>query len=224
MTRTTNSRIAGVAFLLYIAAGIASLIVFGKAAAGDGIAAKLAAMAQHVTDVRVVVVLSLVQCFCALTLAVSLWAITREQDADLAMMGMICRVGEGLIGAAGIPGTLYLLWLATATGADAPDPAAAHAIAQYVLKGSEVLSALFFAVGSTIFSWLLLRGRMIPMWMAWLGVAASVLLVVVLPLQLAGFIAGSALIWLPMLAFEVPLAFWLMIKGAAAPAERMSPR
>jgi hypothetical protein len=51
-------------------------------------------------------------------------------------------------------------------------------------------AAIFFAVGSLLFSWLLLRGRMIPVPLAWLGVLASVLLVVILPLQLAGLFDG----------------------------------
>jgi hypothetical protein len=48
------------------------------------------------------------------------------------------------------------------------------------------LPATFFVVGSTLFSWLLLRGRMIPIPLAWLGVVASVLLVVCLPLTTRG--------------------------------------
>ena len=55
MTRTTNARIAGFTFLLYIAAGISSLVLFGRATSGEGIAAKLAGIAQHATDVRVAV-------------------------------------------------------------------------------------------------------------------------------------------------------------------------
>lgn len=82
-------------------------------------------------------------------------------------------------------------------------------------------SEIYFAVGSLFFCWLLLRGRIIPNALAWLGVIASALLVIVLPLQLAGLFGGSMswtssitwLVWMPMLAFEVPLAFWLMIKG-----------
>jgi hypothetical protein len=47
-------------------------------------------------------------------------------------------------------------------------------------------------------------------------------LVVLLPLQLAGFLHGpiTSLMWLPMLAFEVPLAFWLLVKGVSTPAQR----
>jgi hypothetical protein len=82
-------------------------------------------------------------------------------------------------------------------------------------------SAIYFAVGSLLFSWLLLRGRLIPAVLAQLGVIASGLLVVVLPLQLADLFGGAMswtssitwLLWLPMLVFEVTLGLWLMIKG-----------
>ena len=58
--------------------------------------------------------------------------------------------------------------------------------------------------------------------LAWLGVLASVLLVVVLPLQLVGFFAGTVgwLLWLPMLGFELTIAFWLIIKGVASKEQR----
>src|SRR6266496_4226564 len=154
MTRTTNARIAGFTFLFYIAAGIASMVLFGRATSGEGIAAKLAGIAQHATDVRVVVVLGLLECFSALVLAVTLYAITREQDPDLAMLALTCRVGEGVIAGAGIQKTLRLLWLATATGANAPDTGGAHALGAFLLQGDPLSTATFFAVGSTLFSYL----------------------------------------------------------------------
>lgn len=92
-------------------------------------------------------------------------------------------------------------------------------------------SSIFFAIASTIFSGLLLRGRLIPVALAWLGVIASALLVLILPLQVAGLLGGTTswsasitwLIWLPMLVFEVTLAFWLLIKGVAMPAPTRIP-
>ncbi len=219
MTRATNARVAGFTFLLYIAAGILSMVVFGRAAPGSGIAEKLASIAQHATAVGFVFVLGLIQSFCALLLGVTLYAITREQDADLAMLGLVFRVGEGIVGAS-IPTSLGLLWLATATGASAPATAEAHALGAFLLKlgaWQTVTAATFFSVGSTLFSWLLLRGRMIPATLGWLGVIASVLLVVCLPLQGAGFLRGpvTSYLWGPMAAFEVPLALWLLVKGVA---------
>jgi hypothetical protein len=224
MTRTTNARLAGFTFLFYIAAGMSSMTLLGRATSGEGIAAKLATVARHATDVGIVSVLSLLTTLSALVLAVTLYAITREQDPDLAMLGLTCRVGEGLVGMA-IPTSLVLLWLATATGADAPNAASAHAIGLLLLKldgWTFLISGSLFAVGSTLFSWLLLRGRMIPVALAWLGVLTSILVVIALPLQLAGVHLGaiSRLMWLPMLAFEVSLALWFLIKGVAAPAAR----
>ena len=175
MTRTTNARVAGSTFLLYIAAGVAAMVMGGAAA--DGTAAKLA----HT-------VLGLLENFSAIVLAVTLYSITRDQDPDLAMIAMVCRLAEGVLGAM-------------------PD-------------GSMAMTATFFAVGSTLFAWLLLRGRMIPLPLAWLGVLASLLLVVGLPMQIAGLVHSpvTMLMWLPMAAFEVPFGLWLIIKGVAAPA------
>src|SRR5512142_932061 len=103
MTRTTNARLAGVTFLLYMASGMASMGLRGQA--------------------NVTVMLTLLMSFSALVLGVTLFAITRGVDADLALLALLCRVVEGIPGHEG--------------------------------------SAIYFAVGSTIFSWLLLRGRMI---------------------------------------------------------------
>ena len=197
MTRTTNARLAGFTFLVYIAAGVAGMAFAAGALVG--------------------VVLSLVMCFSALVLGVTLYAITREEDRDLAMLGLACRVGEGVLGAMFLPMGLALRTLGT-RAPDAPDAAAIQALGALLVKArgfNVTLGATFFAVGSLLFCWLLLRGRMIPAALAWLGVVASVLLVVGLPLQLAGLVHGpvAQLMWLPMAAFEIPVAFWLIVKG-----------
>src|SRR4051794_40687478 len=102
MTRSANARLAGAAYLVYIAAAYPSMVLLGRATTGDGYAAKLATMVQHAGDVRTSVVLSMLGGFCALVLAVSLFALTRDQDRDLAMVGLTFRVAEGVVGAAGL--------------------------------------------------------------------------------------------------------------------------
>jgi len=159
MTVRTNARLAGVTFLVYIAAGVTSMAWASRP--------QLAA-----------VVLQLVMWLSALTLGVTLYAITRQQDREIAMLGMMARVSEAL-------------------------------------TSQMLLSATYFAVGSTLFCWLLLRGRMIPAALAWLGLVASIILVVFLPLQLAGLVSGviTQIVWLPMAAFEIPVGIWLLVKG-----------
>ncbi len=215
MTRATNARLAGFTFLIYIAAGITSMALTAGATTGTGVASQLGSIAQHATDVRLTILLTLIMNLCALVLGVTLYAITRDQDRDLALLGLTCRVAEGIAGM-DVSGTLGLLWLAT----DANAPAIAGsgaALGAFFLKMGQVMgaSATFFALGSTLFSWLLLRGRMIPIPLAWLGVVASVILVVCCPLVLAGLLGGpvTTYMWLPMLLFEVVLALWLIIRG-----------
>jgi hypothetical protein len=228
MTRTTNARIAGFIFLLYIATGITSMVLSGQTTSGvEGTAAKLASIAQHASLVRVNIVLTLLCAGYALVLAVTLYALTRDQDRDLAVMALCCRVGEGVVIAAVSPlPTLALLSVATAgTPAAGADAAAGNAIGALLLKmegWTGIIAATCFALGSALYSYLFLRARSIPVPLAWLGVLASILLVVVLPLRLAGFIQGPVtnFVWLPMLVFEVALALWLLTKGVAMPATR----
>jgi hypothetical protein len=164
MTRSTNARLAGITFVVYIVAGISSMMITGRENASS--------------------VLSIVMSLSAVVLGVTLYAITRDVDADLAMIALACRVVESI-------------------------------------PINERASAIFFAIASTIFSVLLLRGRMIPVALAWLGVAASVLLVVLLLLQRAGlFTSGTSwsssvtwIVWMPMLVFELALAAWFIAKG-----------
>ncbi len=166
MTRTTNARVAGITSFVYLAAGLSSLAFAGVAPATS--------------------VLAVLTSFSALVMGVTFYAITREQGPELAMLGLMCRVIEG------IPGE----------------------------------GMIYFAVGNLCFSWLFLRGRMIPVALARLGVFASILLVVFLLLQRTGLFGGAvnwfaSVTWLsslPMLVFEVALAVWLIVKGVAAPA------
>jgi hypothetical protein len=218
MTRSINARLAGVAFLAYIVTGIADLILFKKAAAGADVVARLASVAQHVTAVRLSALLELLTFFEAATLAVTLYALTRDEDADLALLAFACRIAEGVLGAVAAVGTMRLASAAAASLTGGRDSDAARALARSLLVrsgASGTMSALCFAVGSTLFCYLFLRARSIPIALAWLGVIASVLLVIALPVQLAGFLPRALEwpIWMPMLAFEVTFAVWLIIPG-----------
>jgi len=181
--------------------------------------------------VRLTILIALLECLSSLVLAVTLYGITRHEDHELAMLGLVCRVAEGVLGSLNnIPSYLGLLWLAKAgVGTGAPDlPTKNVLLAFLLMPGPSVpIGSIFFAVGSLIFSYLLLRGRMVPVSIAWLGVFASGLLAVTLPLQLAGFSTGPLTgyyQWLPALVFQVVLALWLLIKGVRHHAgDAMSP-
>ena len=216
MTRSMNARLAGSAYLSYIVVGILNEVLMYRAAGVNGIAAKLARMADYSTDVRLAIILKLGECFSVFVLAVALYGITRDEDQELAMLALLCRVAEGVLIATLIPNSQGLLWLASVrTGVSASDVAITNALSAFVMAPGAPVGAIFFAVGSTIFSYLLLRGRMVPAWLALWGVFASALLVVGVPFQIAGFLTGPLTVyqWVPAVVFAPVFALWLIIKG-----------
>ena len=205
-----NARLAGFTYFFYFAAGISELVVFARATRGAGIADKLASIAQHTTLMRLSAVLSLATTMSALVLAVTLYALTRDYDRDLALIAMSCRIAEGVTGAMHYVPKMALVRVATSGGT------AANEVGSALLNMSQLgLGFVLFAVANTIYSYLFLRARTIPRPLAWLGVVASGLLVVDLPLEMVGVIAGTWLIWMPALVFELTLASWLLTRGVA---------
>ena len=170
MTVATNARLAGIAYLAYLAAGIGSMAIRGNAGA--------------------LAVAGVVISFCALLLGVTLYAITRDQDRDLAMIAMLCRVLEA------VPGE----------------------------------GEIYFAVGNTIFCWLLLKGRLIPATLAMLGVVSSAALSILVLLQSGGLFGGRMswsspvtwFVWLPTLIFELAFAFWLLSRSASLASRQLA--
>lgn len=123
----------------------------------------------------------------AVILGLTLFVVTRVEQPIVAAIAMAFRIAEGLLG--------DML-----------------RIAGISLVRPSLIGATLFAIGSLLFCWLLLRGRMLPRALAWTGVIASAILVVGLPLQLAGVLRAplTTLMWMPMLVFEVPGGLWLL--------------
>jgi hypothetical protein len=219
MTLRTNARLAGALFLLYIGTGITSLALSTSYSGAAGAAVELATVARHAPMARLNVLLTLLQVAYAVGLGVTLYALTRHQDSDLARLALCCRVGEGLIGAVGAVELLALVSFATgAAGTEGLNFSAANALATFLLRhGGAQVAAACFAVGSALFCYLFLRARSIPATLAWLGVLASALLLIALPIQIVtGYRGGVAMmVWIPMALFEVWLALWLIFKGVA---------
>jgi preprotein translocase subunit SecG len=230
MTLKTNARLAGIMFLLYIATGIVSMIVFRTATAGGDAAARLASIAQNETLVRITVLLTLLTFVYAIVLGVTMYALTRDEDRDLAVLSLAFRAAEGTLGAAASVRTMGLIAVAKASLTASGTEAAALAAQGSVLLGqggsSALIAATAFTIASLIYSWLFFRARSIPVWLSVLGVVGSLLLAVALPVQIAGFLPSSLsmAVWMPMLVFEVVLAGWLIFKGVRSPARTASLR
>ena len=226
MTRTTNARIAGFTYLFYAAIGICGDLLMSHAFGVEGDAGKLPRFGEYAADVRIDILIKILEACSAFVLAVTLYGITRNEDNELAMFALVCRVAEGVLGSLSIPTYLGLVWLAKAgVGPGAPDISTINALRTFLLMPvpGVPLGTVFFALGSTIFCYLLLRGRMVPVPIAWMGLLSSGLLAVALPAQIAGFSTGPLngyYQWLPALVSQTTLALWLLIKGVAPLTKR----
>ncbi|HMW37746.1 MAG TPA: DUF4386 domain-containing protein [bacterium] len=216
MTRRTNARVAGAAFLLYIIIGIAMMMIAGVTTA-DEITQRMILMAEHAARIRINFLLTFVVIIVAVTLAITQYAITRDEDQDIARLGLAFRLAESFLGVLGMTATLSLLWLSSSDQVVTSNAAVQTfaSILQKIRQWNVTIAATLFAIGSLFFCGLMLRGKMIPTMLAWLGVIASVLLIFSMPLSLAGFISSSTAqyTWIPMALFEIPLGVWLLIKG-----------
>lgn len=227
MIRARNARVAGFTFLFYIAVGIGGVITCNLATSGSTTADRLTSVAAHPVSVTLSFICLLLTILCALILGITLFALTRQQDLDLARFAMSCRFLEAAINAFPAIALLALISLATGNETASAEASTRDAIASLLLKvqgWSTPTSATMFAIGSAIYCALFLRGRLAPAWLMRLGLIASILLIVVEPLEAARVVGGliAAIVWLPMLAFEAPFGIWLLVTGAESRAREMS--
>jgi hypothetical protein len=116
----------------------------------DGDAAKLVRFGEYAMDGRIDILIKVLEAFSAFVLAVTMYGITRDEDHELAMLALVCRVAEGVLGTLSIPSYLGLVWLAKAgVGPGAPDTSTTNALRTFLLMPapSVPLGAIFFAVG-----------------------------------------------------------------------------
>ena len=215
MTQRTEARYAGIAYLSYIVFAMSSTILSAMTTAGEDTAQKLSTLARMMLAARVTVLLDLLQMVCALVLAVTLYRLSKHVDPAIALLALAFRVGEGL---SSLPllGKLELMRLATTHAAGTADPSSYLAGANEIFKRpDEVFGEFFFVVGGLLFAWLFLTGKLIPRWLAWTGVITIGIQTVCVPLHIASILPGSIVnwLWFPILFYEIPLGFWLLLKG-----------
>ncbi len=216
MTQRTEAKVAGVAYLSYIVFALSSVVLSGKAIAGADTPQILSTLVRMLPAARATVLLDLLQIICALVLAATLYRLSKAVDATLALLAMLFRLGEGLLAFLPLLDKLELMGLATGYGGRCAENPACLALANELLKRPDNgLDEFCFVVGGFLFAYLFLAGRLIPRWLAWIGVITIGLQVICVPLQIAGMIPGSIVtwLWIAILPYEIPLAFWLILKG-----------
>ena len=225
MTQRRDARLAGCAYLAYILFAMSSSILFAKASAGGDVSQTLSTLSRMIWTARVTVLLDLLCPVCALVLAATLYGLVKTVDPTVALLAMLFRLGEGVLGALPQIGKLELIQLATHRTVGAAITSGDLALGNELLhRPDNDFSAFFFVVGGFLFAYLFLRGRLIPRWLAWIGVVTIGVQLIGIPLHIATMVPGSIVnwLWFPILLYEVPLGIWLIAKGAGCPQNSSS--
>jgi Domain of unknown function (DUF4386) len=225
------ARLAGFMFLFLIATVISSSILLSGVEGNNAISDTFRNISESTLRVRLSVLMLIVSSISTFILAAMLYAVTKHQDKNLAILALSCRAAEAALYAIGIISVLTLLSLSEGTSSSGNELTSTHAIGNVVSNAwsmSTNIGATFFAVGSALYSYLFFKARSIPVLLSLVGLVASITLIVGVPLQTAAghntVDGASAAIWIPMFIFEISTGFWLLIKGAEIPEIRRTDR
>jgi len=215
-------RVAGFAFLFLILIILVSGVVGGGVQTTREVSETLASVAENAARIRLGLVLTVFASITTLVLAAMLYAMVVRQDRNLAILALSCRAVEAGLYAVGMLATLAFLSLSRHSAEDASSARALVDLMWDVPSMSTNIGSTFFAVGSTLYCYLLLKARVIPVPLAVIGVVGSLLILVGIPVQTAfgtqTFTGPSAAIWIPIGVFEISTGGWLLFKGARVPA------
>jgi hypothetical protein len=158
----------------------------------------------------------------AIGTAIGLFPVLRPYGERIALGHLFFRFLEATVITVGIVAILTLLTLSQAfVAAGSPDASAYHATGTLLLavyKWTSMLGPLFFlGVNTFMYSYLLYKSKLVPRTLSALGITGAILVFSYAILVLFGVaIQGASplvILALPIAAYEMILAGWLIVKG-----------
>jgi hypothetical protein len=216
VTTRTAATVIGVLFLAADAAGAAALLVGGRLVSAP---VDVAALQAHGNRVVAAALLTLLMGVLLALIPVVGFPVFRRHDEVLATGYLVFRGALEMIGYA----ATAFVWLAMAHIAPVPGGSAViNALARLPDAAINPYVDIIFGLGALILSWLLLRARLVPGWLAVWGLAGGALYLA--QGAAAAFGSGWGPLVVPLALQEITLAIWLIVKGftehIAADADR----
>ena len=228
-TDRKNAIIVGVLFILATVTAIVGLKLYGPILSGQEV---LLAGAEHRTRLLMGALSELILVGAAIGTTIMLFPYLKQHNESLAL-GYVCfRFLEAVVITVGIVSVLSLLTLSQQfVAAAAPDVAAFHASETVLLAVQDwtfrLGPGLILGINTMMCSYLLLRTKLVPRPISVLGMTGATLITmasllgwfgVVAPLSALGLVLA-----LPVAAYEMILAVWLIAKGFTVPAIASEP-
>ena len=183
--------------------------------------------AAHTNQVLLGALMELVLVCTAIGTAIGLFPVLRPYGERNALGHLFFRFLEAVVITIGIVAILSLLTLSqdyvAAAAPNASAYAAAGALLLAVYKWTSVLGPLFFlGINTLMYSYLLYKSKLVPRPLAVMGLTAATLVFGYAMLVMFGVaVQGTApfiVLALPIFAYEMILAGWLIVKGFNSPA------
>ena len=215
------ARVAGAAYLVItIVAVLYGALVESKLIVSGNDAATVNNILAHESLFRVGIVLVLMIYVSVVVASWALYVILRTVHKNLALLALLLRSAEAIVGAATVLLSFAVLYVLEGSGSsNAFEPEQLQVLAGRFIDvrtaGLDIV-LVFIGLGATVFCVLLFRSRYIPKplaawgiftYVSMLGLALVSILFPTHPLMLANVLYGAGAL------FELVLGLWLLFKG-----------
>lgn len=216
-TQRTCARVAGFMFLWLIITGLAGLFTISHIVGSGTFAEKAQRVVASEHLYRVALSSELMETLSVVLLAFALYLTLKPVDEFLAQIAMYWRLGESFIGGVGIIiGFLRLRLYTSPESLGALGSDQTQALVELTRSAGFVaynISAIFFSIGSLLFSYLFFKSRYIPRILSAFDMFASVVVTVMCFASLIypGHAAPFRYGWVPIAIAEVATGLWLIL-------------
>lgn len=209
----------GILYIVAAVTAVVGLILYGPILNGSDY---LIQGAAHKNQIILGAIMELLLVGSAIGIAVGLFPFLRKYNESLSLWYLCFRFLEAIIITIGIISVLSLLTLSQAFVATAAPNASAFQAAGTLLIAIHAWTfllgpALMLGVSTMTYSYLFYQSRLVPRWLAILGMTGATLIFLEAVLTMFGVISQlstwGALLALPVAAYEMTLAVWLIVKG-----------
>ena len=226
------ARLAGFLYLTIIVTSILSLFLVESRLVVDGdSAATVERIAANQTLFRAGLVYDMMMFAGVVALAWALFVVLRGVDRNRALLALLWRMAEAIVGAVTVLlGVLIVLLVGSQGVRAAFEPEQLHSLVEVLLTARGIgfdVTIFFLSLGTIVNCRLLYQSRYVPRVLAGLGIVSFVLMLVgaVVSLLLPEYKGLAMAGWAPGIVFEVVIGVWLLLNGVrTTPATVAAPQ
>ena len=208
-------RLAGAAFLVQaLASLVAGSLLPGVLNVSDNIVDTMTDISNNASQVRAGIMIEMITVIALIVLSVLLFTILKKQNMKIALVALGLRLTEVALLATSRIATFALLHTSQVSATEG-HPSYLQTLGNLAYESQEFaysINMVFFALGGTLFYYLLFKSGYVPRALALIGLIVAPLAFLGTVGELLG-ISVPLIVFIPNLPFELAIGLWLLIKG-----------